>query len=146
MNLHAIFGNIFLVLVSCSYARKLFSLNKTLVYTCTSISQELSQANAFNIWYKSRIVTVCMWLLVYISRDFVTNYQDFLTMYSNWLLKMLKLLHSIIDSRCDVVNIKYITVDSSAKFKNLAIILWELRTIRKREKKVHVRDFIFLRF
>lgn len=32
MNLHAIFGNIFLVLVSCSYARKLFSLNKTLVY------------------------------------------------------------------------------------------------------------------
>lgn len=117
MNLHAIFGNIFLVLVSCSYARKLFSLNKTLVYT--SISQELSQANAFNIWYKSRIVTVCMWLLAFISdsRDFVTNYQDFLTMYSNWLLKMLKLLHSIIDSRCDVVNIKYITVDSSAKFK-----------------------------
>lgn len=58
MNLHAIFGNIFLVLVSCSYARELFSLNKTLVYT--GISQELSQANALNIWYKSRIVTVCM--------------------------------------------------------------------------------------
>lgn len=67
------------------------------------------------VWYKSRIVTVCMWLLVYISRDFVTIYQDFL--YSNWLLKMLKLLHSIIDCRCDVVNIKYITVDSSAEFK-----------------------------
>lgn len=91
--------------VSCSYARKLFLLNKTLVYTCTSISQELSQANAFDIWYKSRIVTVCMWLLAFISRDFVTYYQDFLTMNSNWLLKMLKLLHAIIDSRCDVVNI-----------------------------------------
>lgn len=117
MNLHAIFGNIFfsfwylvLMLENCSHC-----MNKTLVYT--GISQELSQANALNIWYKSRIVTLCMWLLVYISRDFVTNYQDFL--YSNWLLKMLKLLHSIsiIDCRCDVVNIKYITVDSSAEFK-----------------------------
>lgn len=78
------------------------------------------------VWYKSRIVTVCMWLLVYISRDFVTIYQDFL--YSNWLLKMLKLLHSIIDCRCDVFNIKYLfTVDSSAEFKILPLFYenWE---------------------
>lgn len=68
----------FQFLVSCSYARELFSLNKTLVYT--GISQELSQANALNIWYKSRIVTVCMWLYLY-------TYQEILLqIISNWLL------------------------------------------------------------
>lgn len=41
---------------------------------------------------------------------------------------MLKLLYLIIDSRCDVVNIKYIIVDFFVKFKISLLVYenWEL--------------------